>query len=241
MSNDRSASGQPSADPTGDAIARALGAVLLLLLAVVALPLVIPALVNLMVSDIIATRTKFWLVWKWQWLANLIGITSVVALVGIEATILGGWIQSGEAKLFFAGAWLEQLLPAFGPWAIVNLVSGVLLIPVLWSVRRRRIADQVRTRRIPDVLRQEKIEGARKRAADSATAQRIGVRLDSDTGRILGLTDRVLSVPHEISGRQSFGFINLATVRGFADRFHDIRKMRDFLFAKLLVSQFTVS
>ena len=229
MSTDHSTVAQPSADPTGDAIARAIGGVLMVLLVVVALPLVIPALVNLMVSDIIATRTKFWLVWKWQWLANLIGITTVVALVGIEATVLAGWIQSGAAKLFFAGNWSERLLPIFGPWAAVNLLSGVLLIPVLWSFRRRRIAEQVRTRRIPDVLRQERIEGARKRAADSATAKRIGVRLDSDTGRILGLTDRVLSVPHEISGRQSFGFINLATVRGFADRFHDIRKMRDWV------------
>ena len=177
MSANHLTSEQPSADPTGDLIARALGAVLLLLLAVVALPLVIPAFVNLMVSDIIATRTKFWLVWKWQWLANLIGITTVVALVGIEATILAGWIQSGEAKLLFAGAWPEQLLPVFGPWAVVNLLSGVLLIPVLWSARRRRIAEQVRTRRIPDVLRQERIEGARKRAADSATAKRIGVQI----------------------------------------------------------------
>ena len=136
MSNDRSIAEQPSADPTGDVIDRALGGVLVMVLVVVALPLVIPALVNLMVSDIIATRTKFWLVWKWQWLANLIGITTVVALVGIEATILAGWIQSGAAKLFFAGAWPEQLLPVFGPWAVVNLLSGVLLIPVLWSVRR---------------------------------------------------------------------------------------------------------
>ena len=103
----------------------------MVLLVAVALPLVIPALVNLMVSDLIATRTKFWLVWKWQWLANLIGITTVVALVGIEATILAGWIQSGAAKLFFAGNWSERLLPIFGPWAAVNLLSGVLLIPIL--------------------------------------------------------------------------------------------------------------
>jgi hypothetical protein len=229
MSTDSRTTPLPSADPTGDAIARHIGGALMLLLALVALPLVIPFLTNAMVSDIIATRTRFWIVIKWHWLANTIGILIVTVLVAAEVSILAGWVQSGHAKLFFAGHWPTQLLPTFGPWAIVNLLSGLLLVPIVWSHRRRHIAEQVRSRRIPDVLRQERIEGARKRAADGATARRIGVRLDSNTGRILGLTGTVLSVPHEVDGRQSFGFINLATVRVFADRFHDTRKMRDWV------------
>ena len=219
----------PSADPMGDAIARLMGVALVIVLALVALPLVVPFLANAMVSDIVATRTRFWMVLKWHWLANLIGILLVTALVGVEVWILVGWIESGQVKPFLVGGWASQMLPTFGPWAAVNLLSGVLLLPIVWSLRRRRIAEQVRSRRITDVLRQERIESARKRAADAATARRIGVRLDSNTGRILGLSDTVLSVPHAVAGRQSFGFINLATVRVFADRFRDVRTMRDWV------------
>ena len=185
MSADSRTTPMPSADPMGDAIARLIGVALMLVLALVALPLVIPFLANVMVSDIVATRTRFWIVMKWHWLANTIGILIVTVLVAAEVSILAGWVQSGHAKLFFADHWPTQLLPTFGPWAIVNLLSGLLLVPIVWSYRRRRIAEQVRSRRVPDVLRQERIEGARKRAADGATARRIGVRLDSNTGRIL--------------------------------------------------------
>lgn len=219
----------PSPDPMGDAVGKLIGGLLMIGLALLALPLVIPFAANAMVSDIVATRTRFWIVWKWHWLANTIGILIVVALVTLEAVLLVAWVRVGNAELFFAGDWAAQLLPTFGLWALINLLSGVLLVPVVWSLRRRRVAEQVRSRRITDVLRQERIESARKRAADGATARRIGVRLDSNTGRITGLTDRVLSVPHEVAGRQSFGFINLATVRVFADRFHDSRKMRDWV------------
>jgi hypothetical protein len=76
---------------------------------------------------------------------------------------------------------------------------------------------------------QERIESARKRAADAAAARRIGVKLDTTTGRIAGTTAGVLTVPHEVDGRQSFGFMNLATVRLLADRFHDTRSVRDWV------------
>jgi hypothetical protein len=229
MSTDSRTTPVPSADPMGDTVGRLIGAVLITGLALIALPLMIPLLVNAMVSDIVATRTRFWIVLKWHWLANTIGILLVTLLVAAEIFLLSGWIRTGHAGTFFAGAWAPQLLPAFGGWAILNLSSGILLLPVVWSHRRRRIADQVRTRRVPDVLRQERIEAARKRAADGATAKRIGVRLDGNTGRILGLDKHVISVPHQVAGRQSFGFINLATVRVFADRFHDLRRMRDWV------------
>lgn len=229
MSPDSRMTPVPSADPMGDAVGRLIGGVLMIGLALIALPLMIPLLVNALVSDIVATRTRFWIVLKWHWLANTIGILLVTLLVSVEIFLLAGWIRTGHAGTFFAGDWAPQLLPTFGGWAILNLLSGILLLPVVWSHRRRRIADQVRTRRVPDVLRQERIEAARKRAADGATAKRIGVCLDGNTGRILGLDKHVVSVPHEVAGRQSFGFINLATVRVFADRFHDLRRMRDWV------------
>jgi len=229
VSVDAGTTPMPSADPMGDALGRAIGGLLMMGVALVALPLVIPLAANAMVSDIVATRTRFWIVWKWQWVANTIGILVVTSLLTVEAVLVTGWVRRGDAALFFAGDWPAQVHPTFGGWALINLVSGVLLLPAVWSLRRRRIAEQVRTRRITDVLRQERIESARKRAADGTTAQRIGVHLDSTTGRITGLSDRVLSVPYEVAGRQSFGFINLPTVRVFADRFHDSRKMRDWV------------
>jgi membrane protein implicated in regulation of membrane protease activity len=217
-----------SVDPVGDALVHVIGLVLTLAVAVVALPLLLPFLVNRLVPDVIAAKTRFWIIWKWHWLLNVAGILLVVLLVAIEGVFLVGWIRSGDATTFFDGDWTSSVLPKFGPWAAMNLLSGILLLPVLWSMRRRWIAELVRTRRIPDVLRQERIEAARKRAADSAAAKRMGVKLDGNTGRIAGITDTALTVPHQVAGRQSFGFITRATVSTWADRFHDTRTLRDW-------------
>ncbi len=229
MSVDKRTVPMPSSDPMGDALARLFAGIFMVGIALVALPLLVPFVVSAAVPDTIATKARFWMVWRWQWLANLVGILAVTALITVEATLIGGWVQSGAAATFFAGDWTTQLLPTFGPWAALNLLSGVLLLPVVWSQRRRKIAERVRSRRITDVLRQEKIEAARKRAADATAARRIGVRLDAETGSIIGLTDRVLTVPHEVEGRQSFGFTNRATVRTFGEKFHDVRKVRDWV------------
>ncbi|MGV8970709.1 MAG: hypothetical protein ACOH10_00175 [Rhodoglobus sp.] len=229
MSNNEHSASASVSDPLGDALSRLIGGLLMVAVGLVALPLLVPFAANAMVSDMIATKTRFWMVWRWQWLANTLGVLIVTTLITVEVWVLAGWVQSGGAAVFFAGDWLAQLLPTFGPWAAINLVSGVLLLPAAWSKRRRKIAERVRTRRINNVLSQERIEAARKRAADSAAARRIGVKLDSDTGRISGVTSTVLTVPHPVAGRQSFGFTNLATVRTLADRFHDTRKMRDWV------------
>jgi hypothetical protein len=143
-----------------------------------------------------SSANGFWLVWRWHWLANTIGITLVTALVGTEIVLATLWVQSGQAQAFFAGAdWRADLAPALVPWALLNLVAGVLLLPVAWSIRRRRIADRVRSRRILDVVRQEKIEKARKRAADSKVAHSIGMLLDRNTGLITGTTRNAVTVP----------------------------------------------
>ncbi len=226
---DKRTTPMPSSDPMGDALSRLLGAVLVVLVALSVAPLLIPLAANRLVPDIIATKTRFWMVHRWHWIANLIGILLVAALITVEVVLLTGWVQSGRAREFADGDWAGQLLPTFGGWPVLNLLSGVLLLPVVWSHRRRTIAERVRTRRITNVLVQERIESARKRAADAAAARRIGVKLDTNTGRIAGTTAGVLTVPHEVAGRQSFGFMNLATVRLLADRFHDTRSVRDWV------------
>lgn len=226
---DKRTTPMPSSDPMGDALSRLLGAVLVVLVALSAAPLLIPLATNRLVPDMIATKTRFWMVHRWHWIANVVGILVVAALITVEVVLLTGWVQSGKAREFADGDWAGQLLPTFGGWLILNLLSGVLLLPVVWSHRRRTIAERVRTRRITNVLVQERIESARKRAADAAAARRIGVKLDTNTGRIAGTTAGVLTVPHEVEGRQSFGFMNLATVRLLADRFHDTRSVRDWV------------
>lgn len=226
---DKRTTPMPSSDPMGDALSRLLGAALVVLVALCAAPLLIPLAANRLVPDMIATKTRFWMVHRWHWVANVIGILLVAALITVEVVLLSEWVQSGQAREFADGDWAGQLLPTFGGWLILNLLSGVLLLPVVWSHRRRTIAERVRTRRITNVLVQERIESARKRAADAAAARRIGVKLDTNTGRIAGTTANVLTVPHEVEGRQSFGFMNLATVRLLADRFHDTRSVRDWV------------
>lgn len=227
--SDKRTTPMPSADPLGDALSRLLAIVLAVLVSLAALPLLVPFLANAVVPDMVATKTRFWMVWRWQWLMNTLGILIVAALVAIEIVLLTDWVASGQARTFVNGDWAAQLLPTFGGWAFLNLLSGVLLLPAVWSHRRRKIAERVRTRRIANVLAQERIESARKRAADMAAARRIGVKLDSTTGRIAGLTNTVLTVPHEVDGRQSFGFTNRATVRLLADRFNDVRTVRDWV------------
>jgi hypothetical protein len=219
----------PSNDPLGDTLSRLLGAVLVVAVSLLALPLLLPFLANALVPDMVATKTRFWAVWRWQWLANTLGIVLVIAFTVTEAILLADWISSDRARIFLDGDWAGQLVPTFGGWAVLNLLSGVLLLPAVWSHRRRKIAERVRTRRITNVLAQERIETARKRAADMAAARRIGVKLDTDTGRISGVTRNVLTVPHPVDGRQAFGFTNRATVRLLADKFHDTRSVRDWV------------
>lgn len=218
-------------DATSDMIARLLGAAFAVAVVLVALPLVVPVLVSRVAGDVIATKTRFWVVWRWQWVVNTVGILLVTALITWEVFLLAGWIRSGGATMFFDGAeWWGQLWPAFGPWAIANFFAGLLLLPTAWSLRRRKIAEQVRSRRVSNVVRQEKIETARKRAADSSVARRIGVRLETDTGRIIGTTRQAVTVPLAVGDqRRAFGVTSRVTVRTLADRFYDTRRVRDWV------------
>lgn len=216
-------------DALSDAVERVIVACVMLLVGLVALPLFIPVVVARVAGEGIATKVVFWRVWRWQWVMNTAGVAAVAVLLAWGAVLFTEWAASGEAATFFVGDWGVALWPTFGPWAGVNLAAGVLLLPVTWSIRRRRIAGRVRTRRISDVLRQERIEVARKRAADAATAARIGIRLDPSTGRITGVHDGAVTVPHPVDGRVVFGFATRSTVRTVADRFHDTRQVRDWV------------
>lgn len=220
-----------TSDPTSDALAQVIGAAVVALVVLIALPLLLPVVAARVGGDVIATKTRFWTVWRYQWIVNTAGIVMVAVLVGWEAWLLVAWVQSGAATVFFDGPdWGTQLWPMFGPWLVVNFLSGVLLVPVAWSIQRRKIADRVRSRRISNVVRQEKIENARKRAADHGAARRIGVRMDAATGRILGTTRQAVTVPLPVgAGLQAFGVTSRVTVQTLADRFYDVRRVRDWV------------
>ncbi|MGW4928634.1 hypothetical protein ACWEOH_05705 [Agromyces sp. NPDC004153] len=216
-------------DAVSDALERVIVAILLLLAGLVALPLLVPVVAVRVAGEGVATKASFWRVWSGQWVVNTLGIVIVAGLLLWETVLLVEWVNSGAAAAFLAGDWGGSLWPTFGPWLMVNLGAGALLLPVTWSIRRRQIAERVRARRVSDVLRQERIEVARKRAADDATAARIGIRLDLQTGRITGVDDRAVTVPHRVGEREAFGFATRSTVRSIADRFHDTRQVRDWV------------
>ncbi|GAA0990090.1 type IV secretory system conjugative DNA transfer family protein [Subtercola frigoramans] len=227
----RSQTQQPVSDPVTDLAGAAIKVVVVALIVLIALPLLIPVGASRLTGDVLATKSRFWTVTRWQWLINTLGILIVLALLTVEGILLAGWVSSGAAAAFVtADGWQWQLLPMFGPWALVNFLFGVLLLPAAWSLSRRRIARLVRTRRISDVVRQERIEAARKRASDSSAARRIGVKLEGDTGRIVGASKRITTGPLPVGGgRQAFGIVNRVTVRTFADRFYDVRRVRDWV------------
>ncbi|WP_285037885.1 hypothetical protein [Plantibacter sp. ME-Dv--P-095] len=154
----------------------------------------------------------------------------MLVLVTVEGLLLWQWIASGQARTFFAADdWAAQLLPTFGGWALANLLSGVLLVPVAMSRHRRRILALVRNRRIPDVLMQTRIEQARKRADDLLSAASVGVTLDAETGRITGTTEDATTAPLQTGDHQAFGIVRRATVKNLAERFYDARRVPDWI------------
>jgi len=223
--------GSSQSDLTSDTVARLFGAAFVAVVVLVALPLVVPVVVSRLAGDVVATKTRFWVVWRWQWILNTVGVLLVCVLLAVEVLLTVGAVRSGAATEFLSGEqWWMQLWPALGPWVTANFFVGVLLLPVAWSMRRRKIAELVRSRRVSNVVRQEKIETARKRAADSSVAHRIGVNLESETGRIVGTTKQAVTVPLPVgAGLQAFGVTSRVTVRTLADRFYDMRRVRDWV------------
>jgi hypothetical protein len=221
-------------DPVSDSVSQVIKVVVIVVVVLIALPLLIPVAASRLSGEAVATKTEFWVIGRRHWIFTAAGIAVVALLVFVEAAMLWRWVADGDATaLLHSAGWKSHLVATFAPWAVANFASGVLLLPAAWSVKRRRIAELVRSRQVSDVVRQEKIEAARKRAADQTTARRMGVTVDRETGQIIGTKDDAITVPGATAeGRQVFGFVNRITVRTIADRFFDIRRVRDWVDAK---------
>lgn len=222
---------QPN-DTSSEIFENVLKFAVIILMILVALPLIIPALVLAFMGGIVATKTFYWVTIRWWAAAVTAGILLVGGLYAAEAGLLAQWIRDGQAAAFFArrtGEWFADLWPTFWPYVIGNLAAGFLLVPAALSLRRRRTARQVQARRVPDVLTQERIEAARKRAADWSTARQMGVKVRMSTGQIVGRTKGGMSAPYAVGEDQAFGLVNRATIRTMHDRFYDLRRVRDWI------------
>ena len=194
------------------------------------LPLVIPIIATAIAGERIATKARFWSTLRGHWIANVAGVLIIGAILLLEALLLRQWIADSSSTFTSNPDWPAQLLPLFGPWALLNLTSGVLLLPLAWSVHRRRINQLVRKRRVRDVILQSRIETARKRANDSSAAARIGVNLDRQTGRITGITGDAVTGPLPLEdGSQAFGVVARGTVTSLEEHFIDARRVRDWI------------
>ena len=194
-------------------------------------PLVVPYVVVRVTGTVVATKMWFWTTWRWQRVINTLGIVLVAGLIAFEVVLVVQWAASGEAAaLPHTPGWQLAALQAVWPWVVANLLAGILLLPVAWSIRRRKVAQLVRRRHISDVVQQTRIEQARRRAADRAAAGRMGVRVDAETGKITGSSDSGLTAPLRTpDGARAFGLVSRSTVRTLADRFYDVRRVRDWV------------
>ena len=129
-------------DPIGDLVWRALTASVAVGALLVALPLVVPTVAAAIAGETIATRTRFWVTYRWHWLINTIAITLVAALLVTEVLLLIQWgtPRIGDDRDLLVT--LRELGGAAAPWLVGNVFAGILLLPVGWSVHRRRIARQ---------------------------------------------------------------------------------------------------
>src|SRR5690606_8873949 len=89
---------QGSADPLSDMVAKLISILGGVLLVLVALPLLIPVIVSRVAREGIATKTRFWVVWKWHGLLNVVGIATVVTLLSVEAFLLARSVTSRQLE-----------------------------------------------------------------------------------------------------------------------------------------------
>lgn len=219
-------------DATSDFLTSVIGAVLGAILVALVLPLAVPWLTTQIAGYRVAKRHAFWITHRWQWAVNTASVVIVAAVLAVEAILIGRWIAAdGPSALVAQDDWWATAWAAVWPWLLLNLFLGVLLLPVAWSIRRRQLADMVRDRTIPDVVTQERIEAARKRAADIVSARKVGMRLDPATGQLSPVAGgAVLTAPHPVgSGRLAFGLVTHNTVRTLRDRMIDQRRVPDWI------------
>lgn len=218
-----------SRDPVTDTVAELFTVATVAVGVLLVLPLVVPAMVLAFVPAVAATRARYWIVRR-RWRAMVTGgVAAVLVLVGLEVLLAVGWVRD-EHALFreSVAVWWPAVWAVVWPWLLVNLVSGVLLVPTAVAFRRRRVARQVALRQVSDVLLQERIESARGRAAAWTASRRMGVRVNVQTGQIVS-TNGAVSAPHPVGGGQAFGFVAVPTISTWRDRFADHRRVRDWI------------
>jgi hypothetical protein len=208
-----------------------LGLLISAVLGVLVVSVLVPWLIIRGSGRYMTPRARFWVVSRWRWMINTAGVIGYVALVLVELSQLGPLVRSGELQhtLQAPNGW-QTVIAAAIPWAIANFLAGILFVPLLLSIYRRRTARTIRDRRHMDVMMQVRIETARMRAADIVTAHKIGVKLDPRSGQIIGSRPGALTAPHPLkSGSLQFGVVNSATIRTFVERMYDIRRIRDWI------------
>src|SRR5215204_3391409 len=98
----QTAEAQGGSDATSDLLWQLLVAAFAIAAAVVLLPLLVPLAVVAFAGEAVAVKSRFWIVWRWQWALNTIGALLVAALLAVEISLLVPWFTSGAAAAFFA-------------------------------------------------------------------------------------------------------------------------------------------
>lgn len=230
MSSTQDRPAQP--DATSDLLTSVIGALLGAIAMVIVLPLAVPWLSVQIAGYRVAKRHAFWITHSWQWIVSSVGVVIVAAVLTLEAVQIAHWVAAdGPSALVAQDQWWTAAWAAVWPWLLLNFFLGVLLLPVAWSIRRRQLTDMVRDRTIPDVVTQERIEAARKRAADIVSARKVGMRLNPATGQLSPTAGgALLTAPHLIgNGRLAFGLVTQNTVRTMRDRMIDQRRVPDWI------------
>ncbi|MBM7024493.1 hypothetical protein [Clavibacter zhangzhiyongii] len=198
---------------------------------IVFLPALLPYLVLRVVGMRLATRARYWVVYRW-WPAAVAGGACAAAAVHVAVVFqLVRVIQDTPpaANGLVSPDVAAAVVGAVAPLVAANFFAGVLLLPIAWVIHRRRVARLVMLRRVPDVAMQESIETARIVAADLATAHRMGVRVDRETGQILGQNESRYRNPYPTGEQWAFGLTTVPTIRSLQDRFRDVRRVRDWV------------
>lgn len=197
--------------------------VLGLVLFLVVLPLAVPIVASALTGNRIAKRHAFWMTYRWHVWVNVATVAIVAAVLAVEVALIAEWIASGNAEAFVKRPdWGTEFVATVWPWLLLNFLLGVLLLPLAWTIKRRRVAELVRRRLIPDVLTQEHIESARKRAADMMSARMLGQQLDLKTGLVTAGKGGIKTPPGAI------GIVSRATVSTVAEKFTDRREVPDW-------------
>lgn len=233
MSND-GAQYAPKEDPIAElfkTVGMIVGGAIAVVLGLFVFPIALPALIVRQLGPHLAPRVSFWTVPRSHWVWIVGGCAAVAALLLYELRELLRFAQSDEARAIMdSDNPLGGFAATLWPWALVNIAAGLLLLPLCWTLYRRRIAWLVWKRRHPDVIEAEAIASARRRAADVVSARRIGVKLNTETGQIAKVRDRAVLAPlQRKDGRQAFGVVNRSTITTIPELFRDVRRVRDWI------------